>query len=227
MRKIAVIISILMFVAGLSVFLYPSVDNYIYDQSTARQQSQYLERIDNDPQLRTLLDDLYDELRRYNLELYENKQDTLVDAFSYSQPNLDLSSYGIEDNSIGFISIDKMDITLPIYLGANSANMKNGAVHLTETSFPIGGENTNAVIAAHRGTSKVMFRNIHKLEIGDSVIIKNFKETLTYQVCEIKIIYPTDVHELLIQDGRDLVTLITCHPLGKNYQRYVVYCERA
>jgi sortase A len=155
------------------------------------------------------------------------KQDKLIDPFSYSQPSIDLSAYGIEDNCVGFITIPKMNITLPIYLGANDQNMDKGAVHLTETSYPIGGINTNSVIAAHRGAHTAMFRDINVLEIGDEVIIKNFRETLTYRVVEIKIIAPTDVAELLIQPGRDLVTLLTCHPLGSNSQRYVVYCERS
>ena len=96
-----------------------------------------------------------------------------------------------------------------------------------ETSYSIGGENTNCVLAAHRGSSRAaMFRDIEKLEIGDEIYIQNFRETLTYRVAELRVISPTDVQELLIQPGRDLVTLITCHPYRHNYQRYVVYCER-
>ena len=215
-----------MLLAGLSIWLYPAAVNLLYDWDTARRQTQYFDDVHSDLEREALLNDLYEWMRAYNLDLYEKKQSTLSDPFSYSQPNIDLSDYGIADNCVGYITIDKMDITLPIYLGANNENMRNGAVHLTETSFPIGGQNTNAVIAAHRGTTRVMFRNIHKLEIGDPVVIKNFRETLTYRVSEIKIIHPADVDELLIQDGRDLVTLISCHPLGQNYQRYVVYCER-
>ena len=71
-----------------------------------------------------------------------------------------------------------------------------------------------------------MFRDIEKLEIGDEIYIRNFRETLTYRVAELQVISPTDVQELLIQPERDLVTLITCHPYPYNYQRYVVYCER-
>ena len=120
-----------------------------------------------------------------------------------------------------------MEVELPILLGANTENMKEGAVHLTETSYPVGGENTNCVLAAHRGSSRAaMFRDIEILEIGDEIIIRNFRETLTYRVAELRVISPTDVQELLIQPGRDLVTLITCHPYRHNDQRYVVYCER-
>lgn len=71
-----------------------------------------------------------------------------------------------------------------------------------------------------------MFRDIHKLQVDDTVTFSNFRETLTYTVDEIKIISPTDINEVLIQPGRDLLTLITCNPIGDNYERYVVYCER-
>ena len=159
--------------------------------------------------------------------MYAEKQRDLKDLFSYQQPDISLEAYGLAGNTIGFIAIPKMDIKLPILLGANTENMWHGAVHLTETSSPIGGENTNCVLAAHRGSSRgAMFRDIEKLEIGDTIYIRNFRETLRYQVVELRIISPTDVNDLLIQQGRDLVTLITCHPYRHNYQRYVVFCER-
>jgi len=227
MKKALIIIAVLMFFAGLVIWLYPDAENFLYDRETAHRQERYFEEIDRDFERYARLDELYEWMRKYNAELYEKRQSTLIDPFSYAQPNIDLSDYGIADNCVGYISIDKLNITLPVYLGANEYNMSNGAAHLTETSFPIGGKNSNAVIAAHRGVTKVMFRNIHELETGDAVIIKNFREILTYRVCGIKIIYPTDVDQLLIQDGRDLVTLISCHPYGENYQRYVVYCERS
>ncbi len=71
-----------------------------------------------------------------------------------------------------------------------------------------------------------MFLNIEELEIGDKIYIKNFREELVYQVVSTKVILPVDMYELLIQKDRDLVTLVTCHPLGQNSHRYVVFCER-
>ncbi len=120
-----------------------------------------------------------------------------------------------------------MEIEIPIYLGATQENMKKGAGHLSETSIPIGGNNTNSVIAAHRGMkSHPMFRDIEMLEIGDEIKVTNMWDELIYKVVETKVINPDEVSEVLIQEGRDLITLITCHPYTKNYQRYVVYCEK-
>lgn len=94
--------------------------------------------------------------------------------------------------------------------------------------MPIGGTNTNCVLAGHRGWyGALFFRHIELLEIGDVVLITNLWETLRYTVSEIKVIEPDAIDEILIQPGRDLVTLLTCHPYGSGGRyRYVVYCER-
>ncbi|MDR1815568.1 MAG: class C sortase [Clostridiales Family XIII bacterium] len=214
-----------LFVCGLVVAVFPQVDELAYEHEVSGLKDAYVAYADKGA-AKDEEDLLYDRLRRENETLYQTGQAGLTDAFSYEQPAVDLSAYGIEDNCIGFVSIPCIDMELPIYLGANTENMAKGAVHLTQTSYPIGGENTNCVIAAHRGTSLVMFRNIHKIEIGDEVTITNFRGPLTYRATEIRIIDPSDVDAIRIQPGRDLLTLISCNPLGHNYERYVVYCER-
>ena len=171
-------------------------------------------------------DDLYQFLKSENERLYMTGQDDLLDVFSYETADIDLSFYGFDDGCVGFLEAPSIGVLLPIYLGANAENMKKGAVHMTQTSYPIGGNNTNAVIAAHRGGTCEMLRNIHKIQIGDEIIITNFREQLTYLATEIRIILPTDVNEVKIQEGRDIITLLSCNPLGKNHQRYVLYCER-
>ena len=221
------VIALLLVVCGAVVLLYPLYTNWLYNKDVQVQVDAFRGQMEKQPEALPF-EDLYQELTRRNEQLYLEKQRNLTDPFSYERPNIDLSAYGLEGNVIGFISIPKMDIELPILLGANNENMRLGAVHLTETSYPIGGVNTNCVIAAHRGYSKAaMFRDIEALEIGDEIYIENFRETLVYRVVELRVIYPTDINQLLIQEGRDLVTLITCHPYRHNYQRYVVFCERA
>ena len=94
--------------------------------------------------------------------------------------------------------------------------------------MPIGGSNTNCVLAGHRGWyGALFFRHIELLEIGDEITIRNLWDTLTYQVVEIQVIEPNEIEEILVQPGRDLVTLLTCHPYGSGGRyRYVVFCER-
>lgn len=173
-----------------------------------------------------ILDYLYTKLQEYNRNLNENGQ-SIVDAFSYETPSFDLTQYGLKDNIIGIIEIPKINVNLPIYLGATKENLNKGATHLSQTSIPLGGENSNAVIAAHRSLVRnPFFKNIDKLDIGDEVKIKTLWKSLTYIVTERKVISPYDSSEILIQENKDLVTLITCHPYGETSERYVVYCER-
>lgn len=173
-----------------------------------------------------ILDYLYTKMQEYNRSLNENGQ-TIVDAFSYETPSFDLTQYGLKDNIIGIIEIPKIDVKLPIYLGATTENLNKGATHLSQTSIPLGGKNSNAVIAAHRSfVRNPFFKNIDKLDIGDEVKIKTFWKTLIYIVADRKVISPYDSSKILIQKDKDLVTLITCHPYGDTSERYVVYCER-
>lgn len=173
------------------------------------------------------LSELYEKMKSYNDDLYKTGQPKLIDPFSYEQSPFDLTEYGLSDNMIGYIDIPKMEQKLPLMLGATWENMGQGAAYMANTSLPIGGENTNCVIAGHRGmTYALMFRYIEWLENGDDVYIKNLWETLHYKVTKIEIINPTDMDKIRIQKGKDMVTLVTCHPYPYNYQRYVVYCER-
>lgn len=238
-RYIWTTVAFVLVLSGIVMFFYPHIADYLNRQYTDLSIESFektvesMRTVDTNTQteevkIKTPLDELYEKVEAYNENLYLEGQKDLVDPFSYQVSSFDLSEYGIEDNLFGYIEIPKIDIKLGIYLGASSENMVKGAVHLTQTSLPIGGENTNAVIAAHRGTraSGSMFLNINKIEVGDKVYITNAWETLTYSVSSIEIIAPNDIDKVLIQEGRDMVTLISCNPYGQHTQRYVVYCDR-
>lgn len=217
------VLAVLLLAAGAAVLLYPRFTAWQYRRGVARRHETFAQTAPGDP----LLEQLYQELVRRNEELYATRQSELTDPFSYQQPAVSLEDYGLEDGVIGFLQIPALDLELPILLGANEQNLEKGAAHLTQTSYPVGGPNTNCVLAAHRGYYRApMLREVERLQIGDAVRVENFRETLEYRVVETRIIQPDDVQALLIQDGRDLLTLVTCHPLGSNAQRYVVYCER-
>ena len=117
---------------------------------------------------------------------------------------------------------------LPVYLGATTDNMAKGVALLGETSLPVSGENTNVVIAGHRGwRGTPVFRDIQLIQIGDKITLTTPWETLGYRGCELEVILPNDTNEVLIQPGRQLLTLLTCHPYASGgRQRYVVFCER-
>lgn len=172
--------------------------------------------------------DLYNEMKEYNDNLVKNGQ-SLVDAWSYRQTPVNLDVLRREDQAVGYIQIPDMKVTLPLYIGASELNMSLGAAVLSETSMPIGGENTNCVISGHRGYSGApYFRDIENLKIGSKVYITNPWDTLMYKVVKIDVINPDDVSSILIQEGKDMITLLTCHPyMSHGKYRYVVYCERA
>jgi sortase A len=171
---------------------------------------------------------LYLAMLEHNRFLYESGQKSLSDPWSYQQEVFDLSQYGLEGEAVAILRIDRLDIELPVYLGATMEHMGRGAAQLSQTSMPIGGVNTNCVIAGHCGwTGALFFRYLSNLEVGDEIVLTNLWEELHYTVADMKIIDPTDVDKILIQEGRDLLTLLTCHPYGTGGRyRLVVYCER-
>ena len=238
-RKInfRMVLAALIAVVGIAVLVYPTASNMVFEYQVDGQKQNFLSKTRgngtttgsdglsaNPGELPH--EDLYQYLLSENQRLYETGQVRLVDAFAYQTIGVNLDDYGIDDGCIGFISIPSISIELPIYLGANNTNMEKGAVHLTETSYPIGGINSNVVIAAHRGQTRNMFRNIDRLQYGDEVIISNFREDLVYKVVESRVIDPTEIGLVKIQPGRDMITLVSCHPVGSVSQRYIVYCER-
>ena len=119
-----------------------------------------------------------------------------------SSPLFILTQYGLQDETFGIIYIPKLEVTLPLYLGANYENMANGAAVLGQTSVPIGGVNTNAVIAGHRGWNGYpYFLDLDELQIGDLVYIDNIWTLMKYEVVDIQVISPDDVDAIKIQEG--------------------------
>ena len=245
-RKIVILIMLLVFAAGLGIMLYPSLQGAITDHRIIQEAHEFLEMLETIPTkpeaeatepteptdpIETepvLYPELLNAMQSYNQQIWEEKQAGLCDPWSYEQPSFTLGDYGLEDEVFGVITIPRLQLEMPIYLGATYKHMADGAAHLSQTSLPIGGENTNCVIAGHRGWGGASyFRYITELEAGDEVIITNLWGELRYTVVETKIIDPNDVEEILIQQDRELLTLLTCHPYasGGKY-RYVVYCER-
>lgn len=175
------------------------------------------------------LNRLYKDSVEYNENLKTNQRSLLIDADSYVNPSLDLSGYGIYDGIYGYVSAPSIGMRLPIYLGASDANMSYGAAHLTYTSLPLGGVSTNTVLAGHTGyVGRIFFDNLRNLKIGDEVTLRNYWEDISYKVVETKICKPTESADLYLEEGKDLLTMITCISDGNDgFDRYYVICERA
>ena len=171
---------------------------------------------------------LNQQCENYNVELHDTNQAELTDLESMEAVDFSLvHNGGFSEEMIGFLTVERMNIRIPIFAGAHDGNMLRGAAHLTQSSLPVGGINSNAVITAHRGLSRArMFRDIEDMRIGDYIYITNFYQTLRYRVFHTDVIEDYDVDALKIQPGRDIITLKTCHPYRLNHQRYLVFAER-
>ena len=224
MRKTPFVLAALLAVAGICVVLWPVFTGQRLQAETDEVVQSFLEERKPEQQYPELLADL----QAYNQRIYVEKQSGLVDLEACEVPAADLTAYGIEDEIIGVLEIPAMELTMPIYLGASDSHLTAGAAVLGNTSAPIGGDNTNCVIAGHRGWRGAdYFRHIDRLQAGDTVTLTNLWETLIYTVTDIQIIQPHEIEKIKIQQGRDLLTLLTCHPYASGgRQRYVVYCER-
>ena len=225
MRKTSFILAALLAVAGVCVMLWPVVTGNRLKSSAATAVQEFLAERDSPEQQ---YPELLAALQAYNQRIYNEKQFGLVDLEACEESAADLIAYGIEDEIIGVLEIPIMELIMPVYLGASDAHLAAGAAVLGNTSAPIGGDNTNCVIAGHRGWRGAdYFRHIDRLQVGDTVQVTSLWETLTYTVADIQIIQPHEVDKIKIQQGRDLLTLLTCHPYASGgRQRYVVYCER-
>lgn len=224
MRKTPFVLAVLLAVAGTCVMLWPVVTGYRLQADTDAAVQSFLEERKAEQQYPELLA----ALQEYNRQLYTEKQCNLTDLEACEEPAAALTAYGIEDEIIGVLEIPAMELTMPVYLGASDDHLAAGAAVLGNTSAPIGGANTNCVIAGHRGWRGAdYFRHIDKLAVGDTVRLTNLWETLTYTVADIQIIQPHQIERIKIQSNRDLLTLLTCHPYASGgRERYVVYCER-
>ena len=241
LRGLLITVMLLVFLAGLASILYPYIWGAAVDSSITNTAKDFLDRetpelptttviIDSiEPEKVKSYPDLWEDMVRYNQSIAAQGQSGLSCAYDYQKASFRLADYGLPDEIFGVLSIPAIDLEMPIYLGATEQHMADGAAHLSQTSLPIGGMDTNCVIAGHRGYSGASyFRYLDKLHVGDTVSVTNLWETLNYRVCEIRIIVPSDVEEILIQPGRELLTLLTCHPYASGgRQRYVVYCERS
>ena len=237
-RGLEICVAVLLFFAGLFTLLYPSLNGVRLENASLEAAESFIDAfvVPVETSSPAMLPEetprpygeLYSAMAEYNERIYTEKQKGLSDPWAYEEAGIDLPAYGFEDGVAAVLSIPAIELEMPVYLGASYDNMAAGAAVLGQTSLPIGGDNTNCVIAGHRGwNGAAYFLNIDKLQEGDEVQLINLWETMNYTVTEIRIIEPTDIKQVLIQEGRELLTLMSCHPYasGGKY-RYLVFCER-
>ena len=176
-----------------------------------------------------LYPELYSAMEAYNAYLVSGGQNTMYKQISaFSSTQIDLSEYGItETEVVGVVSVPSIGVEMPLYLGATGEHMAAGFAQLSYTSMPIGGESTNCVVAGHRGWRGAKYMmDADKIALGDMVFLRNYWRTLSYRVVEIRVVKRYELEAIEIQEGKDLLTLMTCTPVGVGSHRLLIICER-
>ena len=223
MSRLMTLLIVVVFVAGLSFLLYPTVSNLWNQAHQSRAIATYTEQVEK-------LDDssnkeMLKAARKYNKELLKK-----ADHWKLSKKDkkkyeslLDVSGTGI----MGYIEIPKIDCSLPIYHGTDEGALQIAIGHLEGSSLPVGGKSSHCVLSGHRGLpSARLFTDLDQMEEGDTFILNILSHKLAYEVDQIKVVLPEEMSDLEIQDGKDLCTLVTCTPYGINTHRLLVRGHR-
>lgn len=230
-KKVSKFFIVIIFLAGLSLLLYPFVAN---QWNNHRQKQLISSYEDNLTQMTEAGDiDYAKELKKaqaYNDALVPS---ILPDSFAVADAREEEDSTYMNclnltgDGMMGIVEIPKIAIKLPIYHGTSDEVLQQAAGHLEGSSLPIGGKNSHAVISAHRGLpSAALFTDLDKLAEGDHFLIHVLDDTLCYEVDQISVVEPEQTDSLAVEDGEDLVTLLTCTPYGVNTHRLLVRGHR-
>lgn len=221
--------------AGVMIFLYPHAASWFSQREQSRVTEMALEQYrqppNSDPSFRA---EELDRARGYNealasgalLEAGANiptgEGSTADDSFVY-EDLLNTTNTGF----MGRVQYDGLDIDLPIYHGTDDETLLKGVGHLEGTSLPVGGEGTRSVLTAHRGLpTATLFNELNRGEVGDVFTVSVLDEVLVYEVIDTQVVEPHETESVLAEPGRDLLTLVTCTPLGVNSHRILVTGER-
>ena len=220
----------IIFLAGLSLLLYPFVANQ-WNNYRQKQLISGYEQVVSDKEAAEGID--YDAERKkaedYNEALLPC---VLPDSFALAESSgvdpVYMNTLNIAgDEMMGSVEIPKINIKIPIYHTTEEDVLNKGAGHLEGSSLPVGGANTHAVISAHRGLpSASLFTDLDQMKVGDHFLLHVLDETLCYEVDKISVVKPEDTSALAVEDGQDLVTVLTCTPYGVNTERLLVRGHR-
>lgn len=229
-KKAGNLVICIIFLAGLSLLLYPFVANQ-WNNYRQKQLISGYEQVVSDKEAAEGID--YDAERKkaedYNEALLPC---VLPDSFALAESSgvdpVYMNTLNIAgDEMMGSVEIPKINIKIPIYHTTEEEVLNKGAGHLEGSSLPVGGANTHAVISAHRGLpSASLFTDLDQMKVGDHFLLHVLDETLCYEVDKISVVKPEDTTALAVEDGQDLVTLLTCTPYGVNTERLLVRGHR-
>lgn len=217
-RQIVVFFAILMILTGAAVFSYPFVSNALANRNASVAVQEYNASVSSLG--REDIDAIKEAAKAYNDQLERVVGKNAQGEGAVQDSYIDLIQLG---DALGYITIPKIDVNLPIYEGTGYDVLTHGIGHLSETSYPLGGESTHSALSGHRGLAEAeLFTNLDKLVLGDRFYLHILDEVLAYQVDQVLVVEPDQVEALEIVEGEDLCTLVTCTPIGINSHRLLV-----
>ncbi len=277
-KKITKIMIAIMFLAGLSLLLYPLVSNEWnsyrqerlisnYDSNVSKMEAEGKIDYDNEwnaanayneALLPSILPDSfavaeaakeedkgymsslnlngdgmmgYVEIPKIDVKVpvfHTTEEEVLQKAAGHLEDKGYMSSLNLNgDGMMGYVEIPKIDVKVPVFHTTEEEVLQKAAGHLEGSSLPVGGPSTHSVISAHRGLpSATLFTDLDKLEEGDHFLLRILDDILCYKVDKISVVEPTETDGLAVEEGQDLVTLLTCTPYGVNSQRLLVRGHR-
>ena len=224
-------IIVFIFLSGLSLLLYPMISNKWNDYRQKQLITGYDKTVKEAQQAgRIDYEEDWKKARAYNEALLPAiLPDSFAVAASSEEPDREyMSCLNLTgDGMMGYVEIPKINIKIPVYHTVSTEILEKAAGHLEGSSLPTGGESTHAVISAHRGLpSASLFTDLDKMEDGDHFLLYILDDILCYEVDKISVVDPEDTKDLVVEEGKDFVTLLTCTPYGVNTQRLLVRGHR-
>lgn len=224
MRKLIIM---LVFIIGLSIFFYPIISNWLSTKDHYTAITKHNEAL---AQLTKAEKEAEQQkAREFNASLTQTSIPIEDPFLGGESKEVNASYYSALDigESMGSLEIPRIDVLLPIYHGVGEDVLQKGIGHMSNSSLPVGGEQTHAALTGHRGLpSAKLFRNLDQLELGDMFYVNALDEELAYKIDDIQIVLPTETSWLEMEEGKDYVTLITCEPYMINTHRLLVRGER-
>lgn len=219
--KGSLIIGILILLVGLSLLLYPTISGQWNAKHQSRAIATYNETVENLDEQQT--EKLWNDAVEYNKRLKQSGYVHSEEKKSLYPKMLSPDSTGI----MGSVIIPSINVMLPIYHGTEASVLQVGVGHIDWSSLPTGGASTHCIVSGHTGLpSAMIFTRLDRVKIGDVFMMEVLGRTLTYQVEQIQVVLPEETQSLVIEEGRDLCTLITCTPYGVNSHRLLVTGHR-
>ena len=220
--KLPTIILCIILLAGVCIMAYPTVSDLWNARHATRSIASYIEQVDNTSQ--AMKEELLQEADDYNRTLDLGVHFKLdEEAYARYESVLDITVTGI----MGYVQIPSIHVNLPVYHGTDEAVLQIAAGHIAGSSLPTGGAGTHAVISGHRGLpSARLFTDLDRLVEGDIFMVTVLDRVCTYQIDQIHIVFPEEIADLAIEEGKDYMTLVTCTPYGINTHRMLIRGHR-